>query len=320
MSTRKINTKSNVLVGAVCLSVALAGGIRVASAQPHELTFAMVTHAQTGDAYWSIVRKGAEAAAKNDHVRLIYQNNPNAAGEAQLITNVAQQHVDGIAVTIPFPDAEIPMLKKVEKGGIPVVGLNAGLNVWKKAGLLMYVGEDETIAGEAVGKRLNMLGAKHVLVVDQLQGATNLEDRYDGIKKTFHGKAEVLYLSGFDMAVAQSRIVAKLQQDHAIDYVVTLGAPFAPTAIQAVKMANSKAKVATFDLSQQAAQLIQQGKLQFAVDQRPYVQGYEAVDFLWLYKTNGDVVGGGKPVLTGPTFVTSKNVAAVMKFTKRGTR
>ncbi|MGC9270828.1 substrate-binding domain-containing protein [Acidiphilium sp.] len=320
MSEKKCNIRSTTVLTTILLSVAIVGGTRTASAKQNELKFAMVTHAQTGDAYWSIVRKGAEAAAKNDHVRLIYQNNPNAAGEAQLITNVAQQHVDGIAVTIPFPDAEIPALRQAENEGIPIVGLNAGLGVWKKAGLLMYVGEDEKIAGEAVGKRLNSLGAKDVLVVDQLQGAKNLDDRYDGIKKTFKGKVKVLYLSGFDMAVAQSRIVAKLQQDHNIDYVITLGAPFAPTAIQSVKMANSKAKVATFDLSPQAVHLIQEGKLQFAVDQQPYLQGYEAVDFLWLYKTNGDVVGGGKPVLTGPSFVTSKNVAAVAKFAKRGTR
>ncbi len=309
------------LLGGVALGcVSLAGMTGTAAAKAPEYTFAMITHAQPGDTFWDIIRKGAEAAAKKDHVKLVYLNNPNASGEAQLITNVTQQHVDGIAATLAFPDAEDPALAQAEKAGIPVVGFNAGTSEWKKAGMMMYVGQDETIAGEAVGDRLNELGAKSVVCVDQQQGAIQLEARCDGIKKTFKGKMSVLYVNGYDMAGAQSRIVAKLQQDRDIDYVVTLGAPFAPTAIQAVKMANSKAKVATFDLNPQAVHLIQEGKLQFAVDQQPYVQGYEAVDFLWLYKTNGDVVGGGKPVLTGPTFVTSKNIAAVAKFAKRGTR
>ena len=310
-----------VFVGRVALAgAALLVTTGAAAAKPTEYTFAMITHAQPGDTFWDIIRKGAEAAAKKDHVKLIYLNNQNASGEAQLITNVTQQHVSGIAATLAFPDAEDPALKQAEKAGIPIVGFNAGTGDWKKAGMLMYVGQDETIAGEAVGERLNAMGAKSVICVDQQQGAVQLEQRCDGIKKTFKGKMSVLYVNGYDMASAQSRIVAKLQQNKDIDYVITLGAPFAPTAIQAVRMANSKAKVGTFDLTPQAVGLIQQGKLQFAVDQQPYVEGYEAIDLLWLYKTNGDVVGGGKPVLTGPTFVTKDNIAEVAKFAKGGTR
>jgi simple sugar transport system substrate-binding protein len=159
-----------------------------------------------------------------------------------------------------------------------------------------------------------------VVCVDQQQGAVQLEARCDGIKKTFHGNLFVLYVPGYDMASAQSRIVAKLQQDPSVGYVVTLGAPFAPTAIGAVQSAGSKAKVGTFDLTPRAVTLIQKGQLQWAVDQQPFVEGYEAIDMLWLYKTNGDVVGGGQPVLTGPTFVTKDNIDQVAKFAKMGTR
>ena len=49
--------------------------------------------------------------------------------------------------------------------------------------------------------------------------------------------------------------------------------------------------------------------MQLAIDQQPYVEGYEAVDMLWLYITNGDTVGGGAAVLTGPFFVTKDNAA-----------
>ncbi|CAM5693428.1 Sugar ABC transporter substrate-binding protein OS=Streptomyces alboniger OX=132473 GN=CP975_29410 PE=4 SV=1 [Streptomyces alboniger] len=63
------------------------------------------------------------------------------------------------------------------------------------------------------------------------------------------------------------------------------------------------------------------GTVQFAVDQQPYLQGYLAVDALWLYRTNGNVSGGGvAPVLTGPAFVTRKNVASVARFATAGTR
>ena len=290
------------------------------AAESPRYTVAMITHGQPGDAFWDIIRKGAEAAAAKDSVRLVYLANPTASGEAQLVTNAIQQHVDGIALTLAFPDAMASAVKQAQAAGIPIVGFNAGGNDWKRAGLLGYVGQDETLAGEAVGERLNGDESKSAICVDQQQGAVQLEERCDGIKKTFHGKLFVLYVPGYDMASAQSRIVAKLQQDPSIDYIVTLGAPFAPTAIKSVDMAGSKAKVGTFDLTPSAVNLIQQGPLQWAVDQQPFVEGYEAVDLLWLYKTNGDTVGGGQAVLTGPTFVTKENIGEVGNFAKQGTR
>ncbi|MCB8882436.1 substrate-binding domain-containing protein [Acidisoma cellulosilytica] len=320
-----MNTILRKLVGcsAAVAAIAFTTSLSPVSAQAqsaHDYTFAMITHAQPGDTFWDIIRKGANAAAKKDHVKLLYLSNPTASGEAQLVTNVVAQKVDGIAITLAFPDAEETTIKSAIAANIPVIGFNAGTDAWKSAGLLSYVGQDETIAGKAVGDKLNKLGAKSVVCVDQQQGAVQLEARCDGIKDTFKGSFYVLYVPGYDMAQTQSRIVAKLQQDKSVDYIVTLGAPFAPTAIQAADTAGSQAKVGTFDLTPRAVTLIQQGKLQWAIDQQPFVEGYLAIDFLWLNKVNGDVVGGGQPVLTGPAFVDSTNIADVAKFAKAGTR
>ncbi|WP_234731402.1 substrate-binding domain-containing protein [Acidocella facilis] len=315
---RKTNLTKILLGGVALAGMALAAP--AATAAEPGYTFALITHAQPGDTFWDIIRKGAEAAAKKDHVKLLYEANPNAAGETQLVNTMVQQHVDGIALTLAFPDAEIPAVKQAEAAKIPVVGLNAGTDQWKQAGLMMYVGQDETVAGQAVGNKLNDEGVKSAICVDQQQGAVQLQARCDGIKDTFKGQLQVLYVNGYDMASAQARMVAALQQNPNVGYIVTLGAPFAPTAVQAVQLANSIAKVGTFDMNPQAVGLIEKGKVQWAVDQQPFVQGYEAIDLLWLYKTNGDIVGGGGPVLTGPTFVTTQNVAEIAKFVKEGTR
>lgn len=291
-----------------------------AMAAGKQLTFAMITHAQPGDTFWDIIRKGANEAAKKDNVKLVYLASPDATKEAQLIQNVTQQHVDGIALTLAFPDAEAANVKAAQQAGIPIVGFNAGVDQWKQMGLLGYAGQDETVAGKAVGDKLNQEGAKNVVCLDQQQGAVQLEARCDGIKDTFKGKMEVLYVTGYDMPTVKARMQAKLQQDPSIDYVVTLGAPFAPTVLDAITAAGSKAKVGTFDMSPRVVGMIADGKVQWAIDQQPYVEGYEAVDMLWLYNTNGDTVGGGQPVLTGPFFVTKDNAAAVAKYAKAGTR
>ncbi|MFF2133995.1 sugar ABC transporter substrate-binding protein, partial [Streptomyces olivochromogenes] len=54
---------------------------------------------------------------------------------------------------------------------------------------------------------------------------------------------------------------------------------------------------------------------------QPYLQGYLAVDSLWLYKTNGNYSGGGEqPILTGPAFVDKSDVDTVAQFAAKGTR
>ncbi|MDX2546184.1 substrate-binding domain-containing protein [Streptomyces sp. WI04-05B] len=285
------------------------------------MTIAMVTHAPSGDTFWDTIRKGAQAAAAKDNVKLIYSNDETAGDQANLVQNAIDQKVDGIAVTLAKPDAMKAVVAKAEAAGIPVVGFNAGLGVWKEQGLLSFFGQDESVSGEALGTKLNSTGAKHAVCVVQAQGDVNLEERCAGVKKTFSGKTETLYVNGTDMPSVKSTITAKLNQDKSIDEVVTLGAPFALTAAQSVSEAGSTAKVATFDLNKDLITAIESGDIQFAVDQQPYLQGYLAVDSLWLFKSNGNYSGGGEqPVLTGPAFVDKSNVEKIAAFAAKGTR
>ncbi|WP_216587326.1 sugar ABC transporter substrate-binding protein [Streptomyces brasiliscabiei] len=285
------------------------------------MKIAMVTHAPSGDTFWDIIRKGAEAAAAKDNVELVYANDESASGQATLIQNAIDQKVDGIAVTLAKPDALKDAIAKAEKAGIPVVGFNSGMDVWKEQGLLSFFGQDESVSGQAFGEKLNATGAKHALCVVQVQGHVGLEARCAGVKKTFKGETENLYVNGNDMPATKSTISAKLKQDSSIDQVVTLGAPFALTAAESVSESDSEAKVATFDLNKELTDAIKAGDIEFAVDQQPYLQGYLAVDSLWLYKNNGNYSGGGEaPVLTGPAFVDKDNVDQIAKFAAKGTR
>ncbi|MFS8200036.1 sugar ABC transporter substrate-binding protein [Streptomyces sp. CWNU-52B] len=285
------------------------------------MKIAMITHAAPGDTFWDLVRKGAEVSAAKDNVELVYSNNPDSSKQANLVQNAIDQKVDGIAVTLAKPDAMKSVVAKAEKAGIPVVGLNGGIDDWKEQGLLEYFGQDEYVAGKAFGEKLNELGAKNNICVIHEQGSVALEDRCRGVDETFKGKTTTLNVNGTNMPAVKSTINAKLKQDSSIDYVVTLGAPFALTAVQSVADSGSKAKVATFDLNKEMVSAVKSGDIEFAVDQQPYLQGYLSVDALWLYKTNGNFSGGGQePVLTGPAFVDKENVDAISKFAAKGTR
>jgi simple sugar transport system substrate-binding protein len=335
---RKTRTRKATAIAAACAAgVLLAAGcssssggkkaqtaannVSAGKATTARIKIAMITHAAPGDTFWDLIRKGAQAAAAKDNINLVYSSDPNAANQANLVQNAIDQKVDGIAITLAKPDAMKAAVAKAEAAGIPVVGFNAGLSAWKSQKLLEYFGQDEDIAGQAFGTKLNSIGAKSALCVVQEQGNVALETRCAGLKKTFKGKVQNLYVNGTDMPSVKSTITAKLRQDSSIDEVVTLGGPFALTAVQSVSDASSKAKVATFDLNQDVVKAIQAGTVQFAVDQQPYLQGYLAVDSLWLYKFNGNFSGGSaQPVLTGPAFVTKDNIATIAKFAANGTR
>ena len=52
----------------------------------------------------------------------------------------------------------------------------------------------------------------------------------------------------------------------------------------------------------------------------PDLQGDESIESPWLYKTNADVLGGGRTVLTGPAFIDASNIGTIAPYAARGTR
>lgn len=280
---------------------------------------AMVTHETPGDSFWDTVRAGAEQAAQNAGIDLKYSNDPDAGKQAVLIQNAVDSRVDGIATTLVTPDALAGSVEAATDAGIPVVGLNAGIEDYQRLGADMYFGSDETVAGEAVGERLATAGAKHPLCLVHQAGSVSLEARCAGVT-TLVPATENLQVNGADDAAVVATVQAKLAQDPSIDYIIGLSAPIALDAMKAREAAGSEAGLVAFDLNQDTGQAIKDGELEFAVDQQPYMQGFMAVTSLYLNVKNGNDLGGGQAVLTGPSFVDSENIDQVLPFVRNGTR
>jgi simple sugar transport system substrate-binding protein len=285
------------------------------------MTFAMVTHSDEGS-FWSVVKKGAQQAAKDEGVKLIWSpSNNDPQKEAQLIDAAVSQKVDGLAVSVPNADAIKGSLAKAKAAGIPIITLNSGADDFKALGAITHVGQTEEIAGVAAGAKLKAAGVKKVLCVIHEQNNIGLQQRCTGVKKGFGGTVTNQQVKGTaDLATTQTEIKSKLQADKSYDAVITLNPDIAATAVTAVKGASSKAKIATFDITPKVLGSIKDGTVMFAVDQQQYLQGYLPIVFLKLYKENANTVGGGQPVLTGPGFVDKSNAATVEKLANAGTR
>ena len=326
-STRKLATALTAGLLLVVTACSSQGGAKSApgasgggsAAGGKAFAIAMITHEAPGSTFWDRIRAGAEQAAKQHGIDLRYSNDPDSSKQATLVQNAIDSKVDGIAVTLANAPAVGPALAKAEPVGIPTVVFNSGIDSYQKFGAKMYFGSDESLAGQSAGTRLAQAGGGKAICVVHEQGNASLETRCAGVKKSF-ANTENLQVNGQDLPSVQSTIGAKLAQDPSISDIVTLDAGIATAAVQAKTEAASQAKVVTFDLSPDVVKDIQGKQIEFSVDQQPYLQGYLAVDSLWLQLTNGNDMGGGQPVLTGPSFVDSSNIDKIAGFAKNNTR
>jgi simple sugar transport system substrate-binding protein len=282
-------------------------------------TFAMITHEAPGDTFWDRIRAGAEQAAKDTGSTLKYSADPEANKQSTLIQGAIDSKVDGIATTLVTPDALIPNVKKAVAAGIPVSSFNSGTDFYKQAGALVHFSSDERLAGQQAGEKAKADGATKILCTIQQTGSVALEDRCAGVKDSFPN-TENIQVEGKDDAAVTSAIQAKLAQDKEINWIITLGAAQALDAIKARDAVGSETKIGTFDLNKEAAEAVKGGDLQFCIDQQPYLQGYLAITQLYLYKKNGNILGGGEASLTGPSFVDTTNVDAILPFILKNTR
>lgn len=283
------------------------------------LKVAVVTHGSAGDAFWNVVKNGAEQAGKDLNVGVDYFSDGDPGNQARLIDNAVAQKVGGLVVSMANPQALQTSIQNAVKAGIPVITINSGEDFSAQFGAIAHVGQSEGLAGQGAGQRLKAAGKTKLLCVIHEAGNIGQNQRCDGAKQAF-GNVSTLQVDISNPTDAQARIRGALQSDPSIDAVLALNSQVAARAVAAAKEASSKAQVATFDLNADVVTAIKDGSILFAVDQQQYEQGYLPIVFLKLYKENGNTIGGGHPVQTGPGFVDKTNIDTVAPYAQRGTR
>ena len=306
------------------LGVAVVGAIAVSAmaAQAKELKIIAVVHGQANDAFWSVVKNGIVAGAKDAGVQVEYRSPEtfDMVAMSQLIDAAVNQKPAGLIVSIPDASALGPSIKKAVAAGIPVISMNSGSDVSKSLGALLHVGQDEYSAGKAAGEKLKEMGGKEGICVNQEVGNVALDLRCKGFADGFGGKVTVLPVSN-DPADVQAKMKAALSSNDAVDTVMALGAGTAgEPSLAAVKDVgkSGKVNVATFDLSANFLKAVAAGDAAFAIDQQQYLQGYLPVIFLANYAKYGLIPGGNVP--SGPNLITKDKAAQVVELSAKGIR
>lgn len=250
------------------------------------------------------------------------------ADAANLVRTAISQRVDIIAVPDWVPGTQNEAITAAMKAGIAVMLYNAGgEEEAAKLGAVNYIGTEEYPAGLAGGRYFAKQGVKHVLCVNTVPGAVNLEVRCkaiaDGMKEASF-KSEQLPLPpssfGDPTAVAEA-VKATLAKDDTIDGIVTMSAADANSSYTGIMQAGKLGKVqlASFDMDDAGLKRIKDGQQLFAIDQQPWLQGFLAVSLSDAYINYG-LAMASHPLLTGPGIVDKSNIGATMRGGEQGYR
>lgn len=288
------------------------------------------------DAFFNKIKKGVDDAAmvvEKNGGKVTYLTVPNydnfGPDLVGLINTAVSQGVQGIAIPIWVPDAQVPALEEAAKAGIKIMLYNTiGADGDKdKIGAFNYFGTDEKLAGIRGGEYMAKAGSKKMLCVIQVPGAVNLETRCNGLEEGAKANgAEIVRLplpANLDgnAAGTTEAIKAELLKDPSIDSVFTLAAAVTDSAALAIEQAGvaDKVKLGSTDLSASILDRIKAGTQTMAVDQQPYLQSFLAVTMLASTIDWGTDLATD-PVLTGPAIVDSTNIDAALAGVAAGAR
>ncbi len=284
------------------------------------------------DGFFNLIKKGVDDAtlmveANGGSVNYLRVPNYDNFGPdlVTLINQAVAQGVDGIAIPVWVPEAQVPALQAAASQGIVIMQYNAGQSVKDELGSINYFGSDEYVAGVAGGEYMAEMGAKHILCHIQVPGAINLETRCEGVTDgaAAHGaKVTVLRvpanLDG-DVTGTAEAIKAELIGDQSIDAVINLAAWASDASTNAVGQIGGSQMVGTFDMSPAVLERIQAGTQTMAIDQQPYLQGFLATSMLFAHLKFGTEIATD-PVLTGPAIVDASNIESALAGVALGAR
>jgi simple sugar transport system substrate-binding protein len=291
------------------------GGVRIA----------VVTHGQAASGFWSIVKNGIDAAARETDVAVTYRSPDvySVARMRQLIDEAVASRPDGLVVSIPTP-ALGGAIRRAVRAGIPVVSINSGSDEYRRLGVLAHVGQPEDIAGKAAGERLASAGVRHALCLNHEVGNAGTDTRCRTFARAIRaagGTARVVPIDARDRPTGDRQVRAALS-DRAVDGVLTLSSDGALIAMDALRVVDPRRRIAlgTFDLSPEVLRALKTGRIIFAIDQQAYLQGYLPIVMLSKYIRYGLFPAARQVIPTGPHFVTRDTADQAIRLSERGIR
>lgn len=255
--------------------------------QDRKTTIVMIPKA-TQSVFWNIVRRGAEQAAEEENVNLIWKgptSEGDRAAQKQLLQQFTNQGVDGILLAPLDSRAMAPEARAAMAKGIPVIIFDSGLEGEVGKDYLSFVATDNLAAGRLGGQHLASLigdGGKAVLI-RHMEG-------HESTGKREEGALEELKKAGVEMLVenryagasagdAQTTAMNMIDQLRAADGIFASNQTASEGILLALRQTNltGKVKVVGFDSSPLLVEALRKGEIDALIVQDPIKIGYASV-------------------------------------------
>ena len=327
---RKLLRLIPVLLLALGVMIAGIGGV---GAQD-QLTFSMVSHGGIGNPFWVVVIKGMEDACTLLNADCAWLSDPvdNIDDMAGYWDDALARNNDGIGTTVPNPEVIRDGVNRAGEAGIPVIVFNtADPNAGTPDALptLFYIGANEFLGGRsnanAVLDAADAAGveiAKGVCPIQEV-GHSGLEARCAGVRSVFEEAGiplDQLTINN-DVTASAGTFADYFSANPDTNAVFSLGPNPASSLnlyIQESGVMAGDIFATTHDTSAEIYEMIQSGYLIQAIDQQPYLQGFETI--MWLYLNSQFQMAPGGDILTGPGVIDGGNVDAIIELTAQGYR
>jgi simple sugar transport system substrate-binding protein len=315
------------LIGILIFTVAPVGA-------QDQLVFSMVSHGGVGNPFWIVVIKGMDDACALLDADCAWLADPNSdvPGMGGYWDDALARNPVGVGTTVPDPEVIRDAVTRAAEAGIPVIAFNtADPNAGTDQALpiLFYIGANERLGGRSNGLRvLAEAAADGVTIVKgvcpvQEVGHSGLEARCEGVRSVFEEAGIPLdgLTTNNDPADNAAIVTDYFTANPDTNAIFVLG----PTPAQALNLYFQNAGrqprevyATTHDTSAEIYQMIKDGYLLQAIDQQPYLQGFETI--MWLYLNSQYALAPGGDILTGPGVIDNSNVDQIIELTAAGYR
>lgn len=316
------------IIGIMIATLAPAG------AQDDQLVFSMVSHGGVGNPFWIVVIKGMDDACALLSADCAWLADPvdNVDDMAGYWDDALARNPDGIGTTVPNPEVIRDAVVRADEAGIPVIVFNtADPNAGTDQALptLFYIGANEFLGGRSNAQRvLSEAAADGVTITKgvcpiQEVGHSGLEARCAGVRSVFEENGiplDGLTISN-DVTESAGVLADYFTANPDTNAIFMLGPnPSSSLNLYFQEAGRQPREVyaTTHDTSAEIYQMIKDGYLVQAIDQQPYLQGFETI--MWLYLNSQFALAPGGDILTGPGVIDGSNVDAIVELTAAGYR
>ena len=264
--------------------------------------------------FWQSVHAGAEAAAKESNVEVVWKGpaqETDYSGQINIVEDAINRRVDGIVLAPTHRDSLVPVVERAQRDGIPVAIFDSGIGTDK---YVSYVATDNRQGGAQAAERLaSKLGGKgRVAILGVKAGSVSTDEREQGFQETIKQKYPGIEIVAFqygesDRARSLDRAADILTAHPDLDGFFASNESSTVGAVQAIKQKGLAGKVVLvgFDSSPNLVEDLKAGAIDSLVLQNPYKMGYEAVKAM-VAKLDGQ--SPPRQVDTGVKLLTKDNL------------